>query len=73
MSGPGLITVTWDGKDFAVIQMLPLPRKPGMPYATVDQDWNLYLKGIPVPVGTVITVDPVSGACAVDDGFMEPP
>lgn len=67
----GVVRATWDGKNFAVIQMLPLPREYGVPYATVDKDWTLHLKGIPVRPGAVITVDRYSDYCGVENGFME--
>ena len=48
----------WDGKDFAAIQMVTRRlRDHGRPYAEVDKDWNLHLRGKFVPVGTEVLSD----------------
>jgi hypothetical protein len=69
----GVVQATWDGKNFAVVQMLPLPREDGRPYAEVDAHWNLTLKGIPVRPGAIITADPVSGYCGIENGYVAQP
>lgn len=51
--------VTWDGKDFASIQIETwnIPRDHGRPFAEVDRDWNLFLGGDLVPRGTKVFPD----------------
>jgi hypothetical protein len=62
-ASPGAVTITWDGKDLAAIQAATahLPREAGEPFATVGQGpgpLRLRLGGVPVKVGSVITIDP---------------
>lgn len=51
-------TAEWDGKDLAAVQVATarLPRVQGRPAAEVDKDWNLKLLGVPVELGTRISV-----------------
>ena len=51
--------ITWDGKNLAKFQMMRPGRKPvdGVQFISVDEDWNLQIDGLDIPVGAAIGYD----------------